>query len=341
MKKYIGLLFLAAIGIAGCNSAKTTVEETSHKDITHYLSEISKQNLINHVTTLAADDMEGRETGEPGQKKAAQYIRDFYKKEKITAAKGTSDYFQMVPSEAMRSSFGPVLKDSENVVAFIEGTEFPNEYLVISAHYDHVGMDNDEVYNGADDNASGTAGIMEIARVFQTAKNEGNGPKRSIIILNCTGEEYGLHGSRYYTDHPLYPLNNTIANLNVDMIGRIDDEHTNHPNYIYLVGSDRLSNELHQVSESANEKYVQLTLDYKFNAPNHPEMIYYRSDHYNFAKNNIPVIFYYNGPHADYHQPTDTVEKIAFDEMTNRVKLIFATAWELANRKERIKLNNQ
>ena len=132
-----------------------------------------------------------------------------------------------------------------------------------------------------------------------------------------------------------------VTNLNVDMIGRTDIIHQNDKkNYIYLVGSDRLSLELHNISEQMNKKYTKLNLDYTYNAEKHPEMIYYRSDHYNFAKFNIPVIFYYSGEHVDYHQPTDTVDKIEFDKMLQRTQLIFVTAWELANRNEKVKLTN-
>jgi len=168
------------------------------------------------------------------------------------------------------------------------------------------------------------------------AKNEGNGPKRSILILHVTGEEIGLYGSKYYTENPLFPLVNTVANLNVDMIGRIGSEKEGNENYIYLIGSDKLSQGLHDLSEAVNEKYVNLELDYTYNDDNDPNRFYYRSDHYNFAKNNIPVIFYFNGTHADYHKPTDTPEKINYELLAKRSKLIFLTAWEIANQEERI-----
>lgn len=339
MKKFVYLFVLLSVGWIGCNGSKSVIDEQRPADITHYLKEIKRPHLEAYLNVLAADDMEGRKTGEAGQKKVAAYIRDFYKKNKIAPAEGTQDYYQAVSGAFMQRQFSPKLNDSENVVAVVEGSDLSEEYLVISAHYDHVGMANGQIFNGADDNGSGTSGLMELARVFQKAKNEGNGPRRTIVFLHCTGEEYGLHGSRYYTDsQALYPLNQTIANLNIDMIGRVDAKHQNSGNYIYLVGSDRLSLDLHNISEEANANYVNIELDYEYNALSHPEMIYYRSDHYNFAKNNIPVIFYYNGSHPDYHMPTDTVEKIDFDQMLKRVQLVFATAWELANRDEKPKL---
>jgi len=180
--------------------------------------------------------------------------------------------------------------------------------------------------------------IMEIAEAFMLAKKEGKGPRRSVLIMPVSGEEKGLLGSKYYTDNPIYPLENTIANLNVDMIGRIDDFHDN-PDYVYLIGSDRLSTELHEISEAVNNKHFNLKLDYTFNEEDDPNRYYYRSDHYNFAKNKIPVIFYFNGVHEDYHQTSDTVEKINFQKIQKITRFIFLTAWELANRDDRPKLD--
>ncbi|MGM5470134.1 M28 family metallopeptidase [Flavobacteriaceae bacterium LMO-SS05] len=226
---------------------------------------------------------------------------------------------------------------SENVVAFIKGSEKPDEIIVISAHLDHEGIKDGQIYNGADDDGSGTVAILEIAEAFKQAVTDGHGPKRSILFLHVTGEEKGLLGSKYYTDvDPIFPLANTVADLNIDMIGRIDPKHTNKQNYIYLIGSDKLSTELHNISEEANKKYTQIKLDYTYNDENDPNRFYYRSDHYNFAKNNVPIIFYFNGTHADYHKPTDTPDKIEYDFYETRTRLVFYTAWELANRDQRI-----
>lgn len=226
--------------------------------------------------------------------------------------------------------------DTENVVAFIKGSEKPDEILVISAHLDHEGVKDGQVYNGADDDGSGTVAILEIAEAFKTALDDGYAPKRSILFLHVTGEEKGLLGSRHYTDNdPIFPLEQTVANLNIDMIGRIDANHKNDRNYVYLIGSDKLSTELHELSEAVNTKYTSINLDYTFNDDNDPNRYYYRSDHYNFAKNNVPVIFYFNGTHEDYHKPGDTPDKIQYDLLENRARLVFHTAWEIANRAER------
>jgi hypothetical protein len=223
----------------------------------------------------------------------------------------------------------------DNVLGYIEGTDKKDEVLVISAHYDHLGVEGDQIYNGADDNASGVAALLEISRVFDEARKAGVGPRRSILFIAFTGEERGLFGSRYYVENPVKPLKNTIANLNIDMIGRVDEKNADNPEYIYLIGSDKISMDLHNLSESANQTYTQLELDYTFNADDDPNRFYYRSDHYNFAKNNIPVIFYFNGAHEDYHEPTDTIDKIDFDILKKRTHLIFHTAWKLANNEYR------
>ncbi len=227
---------------------------------------------------------------------------------------------------------------SENVIAVLKGTTKANEYVVISSHLDHIGVTADgRINNGADDDGSGTVAMLEIAEAFKKASEAGNGPQRTIVFLHVTGEEKGLLGSKYYTDYaPVFPLESTVANLNIDMIGRIDPKRTGHRNYVYLIGSDKLSSELHELSEEVNTKYTQLELDYTYNDENDPNRFYYRSDHYNFAKNNIPIIFYFNGTHEDYHQPGDTPDKINYDLLQNRTRLIFHTAWELANRPNKV-----
>ena len=228
------------------------------------------------------------------------------------------------------------LADSENIWAFIEGSEKPEEVIVISAHYDHVGIENGEVYNGADDDGSGTSALLEIAQAFQTAKKAGHGPKRSILFLHVTGEEHGLLGSRYYSENPLFPLANTVADVNIDMIGRRDALHADTNNYVYIIGANRLSSELDHISATMNQKYVGLDLDYRFNDPKDPNRFYERSDHYNFAKFGIPSVFFFNGVHADYHKKSDEPNKIEYDALEKRTQLAFVIAWELANRKDRI-----
>lgn len=317
-----------------------------------YAQSINVEDLKQHILVLASDSLEGRETGKKGQKMAAEYIASHFKDIGIPPYKKDT-YFQKFKVKSGRHlckcstcDNNDLLKNllksnyvkGENVLGFIEGTDLKDEILIITSHYDHLGMHDSIVFNGADDDASGTAATLEIAQAFMLAKKEGKGPRRSILIMPVSGEEKGLLGSKYYTDNPIYPLENTIANLNIDMIGRVDEFHSN-PDYVYLIGSDRLSQDLHDISESVNKEHFNLQLDYRFNDKNDPNRYYFRSDHYNFAKNNIPVIFYFNGIHEDYHQPSDTFEKINFEKIEKISRYIFLTAWELANRDEKPKLN--
>ncbi len=228
---------------------------------------------------------------------------------------------------------------SENVLGYIEGTDRKDELVVITAHYDHLGIESGRIFNGADDDGSGTAAVIELAEAFARARKEGYGPRRSMLFMTLAGEEKGLLGSEYYTDNPVYPLKNTVADLNIDMIGRIDEKHKDTINYIYIIGSDKLSAELHRINEEQNRQFSRLKLDYTYNSDSDPNRYYYRSDHYNFAKHAIPVIFYFNGTHEDYHKETDKVNKINFDLLEKRARLVFYTAWELANRNDRVKLD--
>ena len=230
-----------------------------------------------------------------------------------------------------------------DVLGFMPGTDLKDEVLIFSAHYDHIGLVSDpnakdKVNNGADDDGSGTTGILEIARAFSAAKKAGHGPRRSVLFLGNVGEEKGLLGSEYYSEHPVFPLANTITDLNIDMIGRVGYEYIGKPdsaNYVYTIGSAMLSKELHQINEEANNKYVHIEQDYKYDDPNDPNRFYYRSDHYNFAKHGVPIIFYFNGVHDDYHQPGDEVSKINFPLLAKRAQLAYYTGWELANRDKR------
>jgi hypothetical protein len=508
-------LFVVLLAIA-CNSSQKTISEkstdsNSEMDPKPYAETITEAELKEHLYIYASDEFEGRETGEPGQKKAVAYLAEQYKKLGIPAAQSNGDYLQEVPLEVSKVPSGSItingkvfqngeslltftasegdfseviyvgygieeenysdfknidvkekvilvksgepqnsdgtyvlsgtsekskwsnmseaiskrfelaeskgvkailyydtnnfgryksrfdymkkndsgrmtIKDnsstsfstffiqkdiattifpeiesestsksistqlqlaiessnkqisSENVVAIIKGTEKPEEYLIISSHLDHIGITKDgQVNNGADDDGSGTVALLEIAEAFKKASDAGKGPKRSIVFLHVTGEEKGLLGSKYYTDYdPIFPLSQTVADLNIDMIGRIDPKRDGERNYIYLIGSDKLSTDLHNISEEANKKFMNIELDYTYNDENDPNRFYYRSDHYNFVKNNIPIIFYFNGTHDDYHAPSDTPDKINYDLLENRARLVFYTGWEVANRKDRL-----
>ncbi len=255
---------------------------------------------------------------------------------------GTPEYVKLNCKIAIYQDEEHKRIETENVLGYIEGTDpyLKNEVVVVTAHYDHLGKLGDDVYNGADDNGSGTSTVLEIAEAFALAKSTGKGARRSVLVMAVSGEEKGLLGSAYYAEEPSFPIVNTVANVNVDMVGRVDEKHKDNPNYIYVIGADRISTDLHKINEAANEKYTKLELDYTYNEEDDPNRYYYRSDHYNFAQKGVPAIFYFNGTHRDYHRITDTVEKINFKKMKRIARLVFLTTWELANRNDRIRIDS-
>ncbi|MCK8479688.1 M28 family metallopeptidase [Psychroserpens algicola] len=336
----IQLVALALTLVGSCSTLRHTKKIERLKEniafentqiVEQYLNTITEDELKAHVYAFSSEEFNGRKSGEPGHHKASRFLKDYYIAQHIKSPLG-SKYYQHIPE----SYFSEDIKDSQNVIAFIEGSEYPNEVVIISAHSDHEGYTETDIYYGADDNGSGTAAVLEMAQAFQKAADDGHRPKRSVVFLHLTGEEIGLTGSRYYTQYPVFSMSNTVANLNIDMIGRVDDAHADDENYIYVIGADRLSTELHYISEEANSKFTNLNLDYKLNSDSDPNRYYYRSDHYNFAQKGVPVIFYFNGEHEDYHETTDTPDKINYPLLKKRTNLIFATAWYLANSEQRI-----
>ncbi len=280
-----------------------------------------------YISTTAAKDLFGKD-----DKKIIEARKKITEKGKFKAIKLKTD---LVINQRKKQT---ILK-SQNVVGMVTGTTKPEEVVIVSAHYDHLGKKGDNIFHGADDNGSGTSTILELAEAFAIARAEGNKPARSVVFITVTGEEKGLLGSEYYVNNPLLPLENTVADVNVDMVGRVDEKYKDNPNYIYVIGSDRLSTDLHKINEEVNQKYTQLTLDYTYNSEQDPNRYYYRSDHYNFAAKGIPAIFFFNGVHPDYHQPTDTVDKINFDKMAKIGQLVFHNIWEIANRPDRLKVD--
>jgi hypothetical protein len=264
-----------------------------------------------------------------------------YKKEKKNAEKNSEKYPIQKKGELTIIANGNIEKlEGDNVIAYLEGTDKKEEIIVISAHYDHLGKKDGVIYNGADDDGSGSVALIEIAEAFSKAINEkGLRPRRSIMIVGFSGEEKGLLGSKYFVNSPEFQFERCMVNLNIDMIGRIDKAHEGNPNYVYLIGVDKVSKELKEISEEINKSNTKLELDYTYNSDDDPNRYFYRSDHYNFAKYNIPVIFYFNGVHEDYHKPTDTVDKINFEKMETITRLVFLTAWQLANKEERLKID--
>lgn len=264
----------------------------------------------------------------------------------ITKAKSNSlfeanDHFEQKSKTKFAYKKYRTTINASNVLGVIEGTDKKDEFVFITAHYDHIGISpNGQINNGADDDGSGTVSVMQIGEAFAKAKAEGKGPRRTVVIMTVSGEEKGLWGSEYYSDHPVFPLDKTTVDLNIDMIGRIDTERMKDDslNYVYVVGHDKLSSDLPVINEGMNNKYTGLVLDYKFDDPKDPNRIYFRSDHYNFARKGVPVLFFYDGMlKADYHKPGDDVEKIYWALMEKRARMIFHTAWEMANRNDMLK----
>jgi|SaaInlStandDraft_5_1057022.scaffolds.fasta_scaffold16782_3 hypothetical protein len=324
----------------------TTVFENDWYSWRRKVKLAEEKGAVGIITIKGKDDFKyGAETTEgfiqnpsmqmhnPGRRKADLmpniYISDSTSKELLLAIDSVLITIKVDIEETLTS---------DNVLGYIEGTDLKEELVVITAHYDHLGYDNGEVCNGADDDGSGTVSVIELAEAFQKAKDDGNGPRRSILFMTVSGEEKGLWGSKYYAENPVYNIENTVVDLNIDMIGRRDDEH-DYDNYIYLIGADRISMDLHLISEKVNKKYINYDLDYTYNDRTDPNQFYYRSDHYNFAKKGIPVIFYFSGVHKDYHKPTDDVDKINFDKVQKTARMVFYTAWEIANRDQRLRMN--
>jgi len=301
MFKYLYVVFIV-LSTNSCKLKKELLGSTTTESLPitlstlevakKYVKNIDSVELKQQLYVFASDSMEGRATGTLGQKKAALFLKNAYKQLGISSP-ANIDYYQNIPKAFFNNRSD---QDASNVVAYIKGKEFPEELVIISAHYDHLGLDKEgKVHNGADDDGSGTVAILQMAKAFKKATDDGYRPKRSILFLHVVGEEIGLYGS--------------------------------------------LSTELHQINNLVNEEFSKLKFDYRFNKKNDPNRFYYRSDHYNFAKNNIPVIFYFNGTHDDYHQITDTPDKIDYALLKKRAAHIFLTAWELANREQCISLD--
>lgn len=345
--KYVIKIILSIIILTSVNGHS---QDLSSK----YAKTITPEDLKKHLEIIASDDMQGRETTTAGQYKAARYIANEFEKlnlQRIVNLGGYKSYFQWFDVYKEGNSQSLVKNNQEdknneklasmNVLGYLPGKSKPEEVIVVSAHYDHLGINkNGDINNGADDDGSGTAALIEIAEAFVKAKNDGNGPERSILFLLLAGEEKGLLGSKYYTDvDPIIPLSKIVCNLNIDMIGRKDSNHDT-DNYVYLIGADKISKDLDDISKGVNNKFTSLELDYTYNNEKDPNRFYYRSDHYNFARHEIPVIFFFTGVHVDYHKPTDDIEKILFPKYSKITQFIFHTAWEVVNRKKRIQLDD-
>ena len=297
------------------------------------LDSVPISRLFRHLDIISSDEMEGRETGTKGIENAADYIESEFSKIGLSSFQKKNDFRQWYKIP------GP-FKNACNVIGYIEGKSKKNEFIILSAHYDHLGIVDGQIFNGADDNGSGTAALLSIAEAVMQEKKEGKGPERSILFIAFSGEEKGLWGSRYFTNYPIIPFEKISCNVNVDMIGRVDPDRltADSLNYVHVVGQNKVSSEIAPLLSDVNSKSHKLILDGKFDVKDEPNRLFYRSDHYNFAKKGVPVVFFFDGMlGGDYHEVTDDIDKINWKLYQKRVNLILDLTMNLANRNEMLK----
>lgn len=322
---------------------------------------VSVSRLRQHVFTLASDSLQGRATGTRGQLKAAFYctyvLRNHHLSPAFRLDPVRSSFYQRYAFKTIkitsfgRSSYGSIpttfsrdelvsnplaSKDSSdllsghNVGGLLIGTDLKQEVIVLSAHYDHLGSSGKRIFHGADDNASGTATVLSVAALFDSLAQQGIRPRRSILFVLFSGEEGGLTGSDYFVHNSPIPLPQIVCNINVDMVGRVDDAHRKKPDYCYLLAGQQ-DHALRWTVEEANKQSVAIELDYTYDTENDPNRYFFRSDQFNFAQLGIPVLFFMDGKHPDYHQPSDTADKIRYEVLQKRATLIFQTTWLLTH----------
>lgn len=323
---------------------------------------VSTALLKKHVFTLASDSLQGRATGMAGQLKAALYSTQAFRQShllpvfQLDSIRGsfyqpyTFRIFDVSVFGQIRTNGFPTYKRHEltplstknndstrvfvghNVAGLLIGTDLKREVVIVSAHYDHLGYSGNRVFHGADDNASGTAAVLSIAAVVDSLAQQGIRPRRSILFVLFSGEEGGLLGSEYFIQNSPVPLKQLICDVNIDMVGRVDYAHRKRPDYCYLLMGVQPDNLFREI-DVANRKSVNLALNQGgYDTKNDPEQYFYRSDQYTFFKQKIPVLFFTSGEHADYHQPSDTANKINYDALQKRATLVFQTVWLVANR---------
>jgi hypothetical protein len=308
---------------------------------------VSERELMSHLSFLASDAVQGREAGTPFEKVAATYLiahhqrwgnPPFLKNSYVHAfplrrirpttenPDNPKNSSKKKPVQTSKSLYDTLI--AWNVLAYRPGTVQPGQYVILSAHYDHLGVNSrGEVYNGADDNGSGTAVLLEAARLLSLLPP----PKRSIIFFHTGAEEKGLVGAFRFVRDSLIPLDSIVAVLNVDMLGRADTLHQPGENYLYAIGPAYTTPRLREIHEAVNAACCGWQFDYRYDDKSHPERLFYRSDHYAFAQKGVPAVFYFGGLHEDYHQTTDDIEKIEPARLRRSAVLLVALAWTLAN----------
>jgi hypothetical protein len=342
------------------------------------VNQITSSDLESNVTFLASPLLKGRMNGEVGLEIAAQYIASQARLAGLKPANLTSYFqsysvmkrkpdpdsppmrfilknkdtirlfeprYQLVPTDpSFTLQEGYLVKILNNVAGFIEGSDsiLKKEVIVFSCHYDHIGTSGEKVNAGADDDASGCAALLSIAKAFQSLEKK---PLRSILFLWVSGEEIGLYGSASYIKNPLFPLENTIVDINLDMIGRdkesadsTSDTPMTGPTSVFVI-TDNQSKELSDIAGEV-DSVSSLSFDYSLSGRNHRLQLFARSDHYNFVKKDIPVLCFTTGIHSDYHTPGDVVNKIDFNKMELITRTVFQIGLTIANRETRLIVDN-
>jgi len=295
--------------------------KAQESQLENYAAGILQYELRQHVEVLASDSLQGREAGAPGGWMAGDYIASCFEKYQLKPAFGNS-YFQYIDT----------LSDARNVIGIIEGTDSKQAAVVIGAHYDHHGTHHYAVYNGADDNASGVAALLSIVKVMTAMERGQYRPKRTVIFIAYDSKELNMKGSEYYVNHPTVPLKQTVACLNMDMLGRIDAPPAADTNYLMIVGAEKHKSNLKAIADFVNyDKGLNLDIDYTFyGSPAFSDMFYRISDQYNFGKHKIPVMYFTSGMHDDLWKPGDKYDRLSYLVLQKRTQLIFYILWRVA-----------
>jgi hypothetical protein len=302
---------------SGDNGLAATAEERAARAV------ITPELMYRHIAFLSSDELRGRDTPSSGLDKAVEYIAAEFRALGLEAVGDSGSYVQRYNVRVARVGRPAVNVSAPNVVALLRGSDpvLREEYIVFSAHIDHVGVgppdaSGDSIYNGADDDASGTAAVLAVARAFAALAER---PLRSIVFLGVSGEEKGLYGSEHFMERPVVSAAGIIANINLDMIGR------NSPDFVAAVGFDysTLGALARDIARANADLGLRVVPD-----PWPSEQLFFRSDHFNFARKGVPALFFTSGLHEDYHRPSDEVENID----TNKAARIAQLAFQLAHR---------
>jgi hypothetical protein len=299
---------------------------TSSAAVHRGLESITAADVKRRIAIIADDSMGGRDTPSRGLDATARYIASEFQRFGLTPGGDSGTFVQRYPIPGSREGRpSGASRTAPNVVGVLEGSDpvLKNEYIVLSAHMDHVGIgapvDGDSIYNGADDDASGTTGVIELAEALSMP---GARPKRSVVFLTVSGEEHGLWGSAWFSEHPVVPMSQVVADLNIDMIGR------NWKDTIVVIGKEH--SDLGATLDRVNRAHPELRMK-AIDDIWPEENFYFRSDHYNFARKGVPILFFFNGTHPDYHGPNDEPDRIDAEKESRIVRLVYLITQEVGD----------